>query len=176
MSDCPWGRKFLDSTRMGELCSQSRAVNVPPVAAARPLSPKTTRYCWSTYCHVTWLLSLLRILPVPGPSTTAYVRHHFRHCRVDQQYPTGYCWRTKKCRSLCVIHTFFEGKKAGETYARKSGRGTLKEVRQQYPTVFCDSALLSQHNAFGLHCGGWVVDCRSRQGYNVFVAIVRCER
>jgi hypothetical protein len=45
----------------------------------------------------------------------------------------GYCWRTQKCQSLWIIHAFFEGKKAGEAYARKSGPGTLKEVRQQYP-------------------------------------------
>src|SRR5712691_12959064 len=33
-------------------------------------------------------------------------------------------------------------------------------------TLFCDRDLLSQHNTFGLHCGVWVVDYASRQGYN----------
>jgi hypothetical protein len=37
---------------------------------------------------------------------------------------------------MWVIHAFFAGKKAGEVYARKSGPGTLKEVRQQYPGIF----------------------------------------
>jgi hypothetical protein len=34
------------------------------------------------------------------------------------------------------MHAFFEGKKAGDAYARKSGAGTLKEVRQQYRVPF----------------------------------------
>src|SRR5262245_60950429 len=37
-----------------------------------------------------------------------------------------YCWRTQKCRNLCVPHAFFEGKKAGETFPRKSTPRTLK--------------------------------------------------
>ena len=37
-------------------------------------------------------------------------------------------------------------------------------VRQQYPTVFCDSALLSQNNRFGL-LWVWVIDCAARQAY-----------
>src|SRR5262249_35840721 len=40
-------------------------------------------------------------------------------------------------------HACFEGKKAEETSPRKSTSRTLKEVGQQYPTVFCDSALHS---------------------------------
>src|SRR2546427_211478 len=47
----------------------------------------------------------------------------------------GYCWRTQKCRSLCIPHAFLEGKKAGEAYASKSSPGTLKKVRQQYLVV-----------------------------------------
>jgi hypothetical protein len=43
----------------------------------------------------------------------------------------------------------------------------MEEVRQQYPTRCCDSALLSHHHTFGLHGGVGVVDCRSCQGYNV---------
>jgi transposase len=31
----------------------------------------------------------------------------------------GYCWRTQRCRNLCVPHTFLEGKKAGETFQEK---------------------------------------------------------
>jgi restriction system protein len=38
----------------------------------------------------------------------------------------GYCWRTQKCRNLCVPHACFEGKKAGETSPRKSTPRTLK--------------------------------------------------
>ena len=37
------------------------------------------------------------------------------------------------------------------------------------------SALLSQTTMFRLHCGGWVVDCASRQAYNVSVVLVLCE-
>src|SRR2546425_4744341 len=48
----------------------------------------------------------------------------------------GYCWRTQKCRNLCVPHAFFEGQKAKETSPRKSTPRTLKEVGQQYPGVF----------------------------------------
>src|SRR5437763_9997685 len=44
-----------------------------------------------------------------------------------------YCWRTQKCRNVCIPHAFFEGKKAWETCARKSTSRTLKEIRQQYP-------------------------------------------
>jgi len=39
---------------------------------------------------------------------------------------TGYCWRTQKCRHLCVPHTFFEGKKVGKTSLRKGTPRTLK--------------------------------------------------
>ena len=38
----------------------------------------------------------------------------------------GYCWRTRKCRNLCTPHAFLEGKKAWETYARKSTARTSK--------------------------------------------------
>jgi hypothetical protein len=30
-----------------------------------------------------------------------------------------YCWRTQKCRNLCVSHTFFEGKKLGKLFQGK---------------------------------------------------------
>src|SRR5438132_4127810 len=50
---------------------------------------------------------------------------------------TGYCWRTRKGRNLCIPHAFLEGKKAWETYARKSTTRTLKLIRQQYPPVIC---------------------------------------
>jgi hypothetical protein len=42
--------------------------------------------------------------------------------------------------------------------------------------LFCDSPLLSQHNTFGRHCGVWVLDYESLQGYNVSVILVPCER
>jgi hypothetical protein len=42
--------------------------------------------------------------------------------------------------------------------------------------LFCDSALLSQTNICGLHCGVWVIDCVSWQAYNVCVIMVSCER
>src|SRR6266516_526531 len=51
----------------------------------------------------------------------------------------GYCWRTQKCRNVCIPHAFQEGKKARETYARKSTARTLKEIRQQYPEGFRDT-------------------------------------
>src|SRR6266487_903807 len=41
----------------------------------------------------------------------------------------GYCWRTQKCRNLCIPHAFLEGKKAWETDARKSTARTLKPDR-----------------------------------------------
>jgi len=44
-------------------------------------------------------------------------------------------------------------------------------VGQQYPRAFCDSVVLSQHNAFRLHGEVWVLDCRSRQGYKVSAPI-----
>src|SRR4029450_13883870 len=31
----------------------------------------------------------------------------------------GYCWRTQKYRNLSILHAFFEGKKAGESEAKK---------------------------------------------------------
>jgi hypothetical protein len=43
------------------------------------------------------------------------------------------------------MHAFFEGKKAGDAYARKSGAGTLKDVRQQYPFLKRDSLLRKTH-------------------------------
>jgi len=62
-------------------------------------------------------------------------------------------------------------------------------ARQRYRKIVCawcqrtirweccapDAWGQSSHT-FGLHCGGWVVDCTSRQGYNVSVVIVPCER
>src|SRR5262245_31703965 len=35
--------------------------------------------------------------------------------RIVSQKRGGYCWRTQKCRNLCISHAFFEGKKAEET-------------------------------------------------------------
>ena len=80
------------------------------------------------------------------------------------------CWRTQKCQKLCVPHAFLEGKKAGETFPKSTLR-TLKGVRQQYPSLFCDSVLLT----FGLPCGVWGVDSPPRQGYNVSVITAPCE-
>jgi hypothetical protein len=48
---------------------------------------------------------------------------------------SGYCWSTSKYRNLCVQHAFFEGKKAQETFPRKSTSRTLRQVDQQYPSV-----------------------------------------
>jgi transposase len=76
---------------------------------------------WVLYTGMQW-----KCLPIPTDSTGKPAIH----------YTTGYCWRTQKCRNLCVRHAFFEGKKAGETSPRKSTARTLKEVRQQYPTVY----------------------------------------
>jgi hypothetical protein len=60
----------------------------PDNAAAQPLSQKTSRYCWSSSFHVTWLLLLRWIVDVFGPSTLARSKHDFRHLGVDQQYPS----------------------------------------------------------------------------------------
>src|SRR5262249_9415969 len=46
--------------------------------------------------------------------------------RSSDKKTTRYCWRTQKCRNLCIPHTLFEGKKAWETYARKGAFRTLK--------------------------------------------------
>src|SRR5262245_48886575 len=54
----------------------------------------------------------------------------------------GYCWRTQKCRTLSVPYTFFEGKKAGETFLRKGTPRTLKGVRQQYREGLRDSSII----------------------------------
>jgi hypothetical protein len=43
---------------------------------------------------------------------------------------------------LRVIHAFFEGKKAGQAYARKSGPGTLKVGS---PTVVHDLAITTAY-------------------------------
>jgi hypothetical protein len=80
--------------------------------------------------------------------------------RVLSQKMDAYCWSTPKYRSWCAQHASFEGNKAEETCPRKSSLRTLKEVGQQYPSVFCD-------NTFCLHCGvgvltaGRVGDIRS---------------
>jgi hypothetical protein len=47
----------------------------------------------------------------------------------------GYCWSTLKCLNWCAQYAFFEGKKAKQTYPRKSTSRTLKEDDQQYPGV-----------------------------------------
>src|SRR5215475_2418204 len=46
--------------------------------------------------------------------------------RASWKKTIGYCWRTQKCRDVGLQHVFFEGKKAGETCARKSTSRTLK--------------------------------------------------
>jgi hypothetical protein len=61
------------------------------------------------------------------------------------QKTPGYCRPTPKCRNLCVQHAFFEGKKAEETFPRKSTHRTLKGVGQQYPFM-CG---VSAHRAHG---------------------------
>jgi AAA domain len=38
----------------------------------------------------------------------------------------GYCWRTQKCRNLCIPYTFFEGKKAWGICASKGTSRTSK--------------------------------------------------
>src|SRR5262249_28763433 len=47
-----------------------------------------------------------------------------------------YCWRTQKCRNLCIPHAFLEVKKAEEMSPRKSTLGTLKGVSKQYRESF----------------------------------------
>src|SRR5882724_8086377 len=52
----------------------------------------------------------------------------------------GYCWRTQKCRNLCIPHAFLEGKKAWETCARKSSSRTFEvdspTVSLRFPPLF----------------------------------------
>src|SRR5262249_4112503 len=62
--------------------------------------------------------------------------------RVQRDMPEtgGYCWRTPKCRNLCIPHAFLEGKTAEKTPLRKSTSRTLKDVGQQYPGVNGTSA------------------------------------
>ena len=55
---------------------------------------------------------------------------------LKSQKTERYCWRTQKCRNVCLPHAFFEGQKAWETCARKGTARTLKEIRQQYSLVF----------------------------------------
>src|SRR6516162_7886570 len=43
----------------------------------------------------------------------------------------------------------------------------LHEKTIRIPSLFCDSALLSQPNTFGLQRGAWGVDCALPQAYNV---------
>src|SRR5215475_10314761 len=64
--------------------------------------------------------------------------------RGGEPWLMSYCWPTPKCRNLCVPPTFFEGKKAGETCARKSTSSTLKEIRQWYPGVLCVRGMARQ--------------------------------
>lgn len=55
---------------------------------------------------------------------------------------------------------------------------SLSNDTQEYhafPALLYDSALLAQHNTFGLHCGVWVIDYASRQVYNVFDVMAPCE-
>src|SRR5262249_10592312 len=84
-------------------------------------------------------------------------------------------WRTQKCRNLCIPHAFFEGKKAGETFPRKSTPRTLKQDRLRARSVFTAfspspppnrTGYLSHHPAlqfpclfdFGLVTLAWVFD------------------
>jgi hypothetical protein len=81
------------------------------------------------------------LLSVYGASSStitviAYISNTKNENSYAMHITGGYCWRTQKCRNLCVRHAFFEGKKAGETSPRKSTARTLKEVRQQYPGVY----------------------------------------
>src|SRR5215468_10620069 len=64
----------------------------------------------------------------------------------------GYYWRTQTCRKLCIPHALLEGKKAWKTYASKSTSRTLQQIRQQYPPLFCDSALCSDCMTLTTRC------------------------
>src|SRR5262249_12333926 len=46
----------------------------------------------------------------------------------------------------------------------------------EYPSLFRDSARLSQHNPLGLHWRVWVIDWQSPQGYKVSIVMATCER
>src|SRR5438093_10785545 len=70
----------------------------------------------------------------PWPASIEYEVEHTTGAGAFEKTPR-YCWRTRKCRNLCIPHAFLEGKKAWETYARKSTTRTLKLIRQQYPEV-----------------------------------------
>ena len=65
--------------------------------------------------------------------------------RALSQKRERYCWRTQKCRNMCVPHTFVEGKKAGKTCPRIGTPRTLKGVRQQYQGDFRDTTRYLSH-------------------------------
>jgi transposase-like protein len=62
-----------------------------------------------------------------------------------------YCWRTPKCRIVCVPHAFFEGKNAEGTDTRKSTSRTWKEVGQQYPILAWESKFSDLHQVLFLY-------------------------
>ena len=72
-----------------------------------------------------WQRSRFWMLPIGAFATSTCSLINVSHLR------DGYCWRTQKCRNLCIPHVFLEGKKAWETHARKSTARTLKYIRQQ---------------------------------------------
>ena len=96
-------------------------------------------------------------------------------CIGKSRKSVGYCWRTQKCRNLCIPYAFFEGQKAWETRARKSTARTLKQDRLRARSVFTAfspspppnrTGYLSHHPAlqfpclfdFGLVKIAWVFD------------------
>ncbi len=72
----------------------------------------------------------------------------------------SYCWRTQKCRKLCIPHGILEGKKAWKTYARKSTARTLKLGRLRARSILAFSpspppnrtGYLSHHPALRFPC------------------------
>src|SRR5688572_29975461 len=58
-----------------------------------------------------------------------------RYGKASVHLTGGYCWPTPQDRNWHAQHACFEGKKAQETFTRKSTSRTLKEVDQQYPGV-----------------------------------------
>src|SRR5713101_8047364 len=90
--------------------------------------------------------------------------------RALSQKTEGTCWSTSKCRHWWAQHAFFEGKKAQETFTRKSTSSTLKEVDQQDPEGFRQEW---HHNAAVLVQSQVLAQARSGQALLLGVALFR---
>src|SRR5712671_5442943 len=81
------------------------------------------------------------VAPAFGDGSPRPLEAHSRMERRVSHKTSRYCWPTPKCRNLCVQHAFVEGKKAKETFPRKSTPRTLKLGRLRARSI---SGLFSQ--------------------------------